>query len=84
METTIMADRFDQDDRIFLKEIVDVIPGWLIDYTALRTMDILRFQEQCRLDGSILEIGVFAGRYFSILLRSAQKLNSTIIGQCFT
>jgi predicted O-methyltransferase YrrM len=76
-----MADGFgDDDDRTFLNTVVHAIPGWLVDYTALRTMDMLRFQEQSGSTGSILEIGVFAGRYFSVLLRSARKLNSTIIG----
>src|SRR5206468_11729235 len=54
--------------------------GWLVDYTALTTMDILKFQEQTGISGSIFEIGVYAGRYFSILLRSAVKCGSVIVG----
>jgi hypothetical protein len=34
------------DDNSFLINVVHRIPGWLVDYTALTTMDILKFQEQ--------------------------------------
>ncbi len=69
-----------EDDNAFLINVVHSIPGWVVDYTALTTMDILKFQEQTRMSGSIFEIGVFAGRYFAILLRSALKSNSVIVG----
>src|SRR5690348_15404820 len=68
------------DDNSFLINVVHRIPGWLADYTALTTMDILKFQEQVGMSGSIFEIGVFAGRYFAILFRSAIKSNSVIVG----
>jgi len=68
------------DDNAFLINVVHGIPGWLVDYTALTTMDVLKFQEKTGISGSIFEIGVFAGRYFVILLRSAIKSNSVIVG----
>jgi hypothetical protein len=67
-------------DRGFLETVVHPIPGWLDDYTALRTMDLLEFQETSGLGGSLLEIGVFAGRYFSILLNSARRSEAAIVG----
>jgi hypothetical protein len=69
-----------EDDNAFLINVVHGIPGWLVDYTALTTMDILKFQEKSGISGSIFEIGVYAGRYFSILLRSALKRHSAIVG----
>jgi hypothetical protein len=69
-----------EDDSAFLINVVHGIPGWLVDYTALTTMDILKFQKQTGISGSIFEIGVYAGRYFAILLRSALKSNSVIVG----
>jgi hypothetical protein len=69
-----------EDDNAFLMSVVHNIPGWLVDYTALTTMGILKFQEQSGISGSIFEIGVYAGRYFSILLRSALKSGSVIVG----
>lgn len=53
----------------FLKVIVQPIPGWLEDYAALRTMDLLAWQNLSGNSGPLLEIGVFAGKYLSILLR---------------
>ena len=69
-----------EEDNAFLINVVHGIPGWLVDYTALTTMDILEFQEQAGISGSIFEIGVYAGRYFAILLRSALKSDSVIVG----
>jgi hypothetical protein len=69
-----------EDNNAFLVNVVYNIPGWLLDYTALATMEILKFQEQTEISGSLFEIGVFAGRYFSILLRSALNSDSTIVG----
>jgi hypothetical protein len=43
-------------------------------------MDILEYQEEHGIAGSLLEIGVFSGRYFSILLRSASRTNSRVVG----
>lgn len=68
------------DDKLFLEEYVAKVPGWLFDYTAARTMDLLRWQEEQKKEGSLLEIGVFAGRYFSILARSALRTGSRIVG----
>jgi Methyltransferase domain len=69
-----------EDDNAFLINVVHGIPGWLVDYTALTTMGILTFQEKSGISGSIFEIGVYAGRYFSILLRAALKSRSVIVG----
>jgi Methyltransferase domain len=69
-----------EDDNAFLINVVHGIPGWLVDYTALTTMGILKFQEHSGISGSLFEIGVYAGRYFSILLRSALKGHSVSVG----
>jgi hypothetical protein len=68
------------DDRSFVRELVATIPGWLEDYAALRSMDLLAFQEQARVTGPLLEIGVFLGRYFSVLLRAAVRTGERIVG----
>jgi hypothetical protein len=74
------ADAGGLDKRAFLIERVQQIPGWLIDFTAMRTMDLLDWQDEQAIKGSFLEIGVFRGRYFSILLRSAGKSGATAVG----
>jgi acyl carrier protein phosphodiesterase len=64
----------------FYHRTVCNIPGWLHQGTAIRTMDILEFQEDRGIVGSVLEIGVLCGRYFSILLRSAARASSRALG----
>jgi hypothetical protein len=43
-------------------------------------MDLLDWQEHNDLTGPILEIGVFAGRYLSVLLRAAKRKNERVVG----
>jgi hypothetical protein len=64
----------------FYNGVVCNIPGWLQQGAAIRTMDILEFQEDRQIAGSVLEIGVMCGRYFSILLRSAARVGSRAVG----
>jgi hypothetical protein len=70
----------DAGDRAFLHELVAKVPGWLEDYAALRTMDLLTLQERAPITGSLLEIGVAWGRYFALLLRSAVRTGERIVG----
>jgi hypothetical protein len=68
------------DNLQFQETVVDKVQGWLNRVTSLRTMDILRFQEESELAGAILEIGVLCGKYFSVLARSAQRTGSRLLG----
>jgi len=43
-------------------------------------MEILRYQEETKITGSVMEIGVLCGKYFSILARSAQRTDSKLLG----
>jgi hypothetical protein len=64
----------------FYHNVVCAIPGWLNQGAAIRTMDMLEFQEEQGMRGALLEIGVHAGRYFSILVRSAARTKSRVVG----
>ncbi|HEY0614055.1 MAG TPA: class I SAM-dependent methyltransferase [Candidatus Elarobacter sp.] len=66
------------DDAAFLAGVVTTIPGFLDDYAARRTMELLAYQEAAGIRGSLLEVGVFYGRYLSILLRSALRTGDPI------
>jgi hypothetical protein len=67
---------FDAADHIsYLENVVYKIDGWLLDYAALTTMRLLDFQHNIGAKGCLVEIGVYKGKYFSVLLRSG-KLNS--------
>lgn len=59
---------------------VEQVPGWLNRVTALRTMDILSWQSANGITGDMLEIGVFCGRYFSLLVDSAIKTGEHVLG----
>ena len=43
-------------------------------------MDLLDFQEQSNLFGSVYEVGVFRGKYFSTLVRSALCAKNRVVG----
>lgn len=64
----------------FHELVVDSIQGWLHRITSLATMELLSFQESQGDDGPIIEIGVYKGKYFSLLARSATRTNSKILG----
>lgn len=56
------------------------IPGWLDDLAAFVTIDILNSQETTGLTAGLLEIGVYAGKFFSVLWQSAYQTNSPLVG----
>jgi len=75
------ADRLiDKPKYDFLREQVHKVKGWLNDYAAIRTIELLDWQESQGMSGPVLEIGVFSGRYFSILLRSAARTGGVAVG----
>jgi len=59
---------------------VENIAGWLKKPAAFRTMDILAWQQKNQIEGGLLEIGVFCGKYFSLLLNSARAMRSPLLG----
>lgn len=63
-----------------LLESVKTITGWLEDYTALRTIDLLSFQDTQGIKGPLLEIGVYMGRYLAILVGASLPTNSRVVG----
>lgn len=64
----------------FWNNVTDNIEGWLIDYTAIRTMDMLQWQVKNDIGGSLFEIGVFKGKYFSLLIQSGLESSSKVVG----
>lgn len=78
----VVADTIDgfSSDYAFIQRVVDPIQGWLLPFTAARTMDLLAWQEANGVRGGLLEIGVFCGKYFSILLDSANRSDDPILG----
>src|SRR5215469_833997 len=68
------------DDRLFMATVVDRIEGWLDRFAALRTLDLLYHQEICGIRGSVYEVGLYHGKYFALLLRSAATTGDRAVG----
>ncbi|WP_213602883.1 class I SAM-dependent methyltransferase [Pseudoxanthomonas japonensis] len=68
------------DNARFQSEFVEGVEGWLERVTSMRSMDILDFQEANGYSGGLVEIGVYHGKYFMVLARSAQRTGERLIG----
>ena len=56
------------------------ITGWLDQQVARRTVDILRWQDANGITGNLMEIGVYCGRYFALLLHAALRQGNSVLG----
>ena len=68
------------DDRYGLYSEIEAMEGWLLKPAAHFTIDVLAWQEEQQITGGILEIGVYCGKYFTLLTNSALRANSSILG----
>jgi len=68
------------DKEAFLERVVDPMTGWLNRYAAKRTIDLLAYQESNEVAGSLYEVGLYHGKYFSLLARSAAITRSNLVG----
>jgi hypothetical protein len=68
------------DKNEFLRTVVQGMVGWLDSYAARRTVDLLEFQERIAVSGSLYEVGVYHGKYFSLLVRSAALTGEKALG----
>lgn len=73
MNTSMVRNRF-------MTEVVDQIEGWLDRFTAKRTFDLLLAQERAGVDGALYEVGLYHGKYFSLLIDSGIRCGSRIVG----
>lgn len=65
----------------FIDEIVSSIPGWLVRDAAYLTRFLLKAQESVTV-GSVMEIGVYGGKYLSVLYEASRTDPScrTVLG----
>ncbi|MEM6609320.1 MAG: class I SAM-dependent methyltransferase [Pseudomonadota bacterium] len=68
------------ENRYWICDQAAQIHGWLEPVTARRTTDILHWQGARGISGNLMEIGVMCGKYFSILLDSAERRGNTVLG----
>lgn len=64
----------------FLQQVTDRIEGWLDRFTAKRTFDLLAAQERFGVAGALYEVGLYYGKYFSLLVHAGVRAQSRIVG----
>jgi hypothetical protein len=64
----------------FLEAYTNHIPGWLERYAAVRSLDLLDWQDTHGVRGPLFEIGVYAGKFLSLLMRSAVRSGDAVFG----
>lgn len=67
-------------DAEFLSQVTSRLEGWLTDDDAAVTADLLRLQEGWAGDAPLLEIGVYCGKYLSLLMQSAARSGGHVFG----
>lgn len=65
---------------VYISQVVEPLQGWLYPYTAIRSCDLLDWQVANEVPGALLEIGVYAGKYLSVLMRSAHQRGDPVVG----
>lgn len=70
----------DKDDRRFLTKEFSRIDGWCLDEAAWLTAALLQGQLDEGRAGPLFEIGVYKGKYFSLLTHHARKAGVTAFG----
>lgn len=75
-----MSSLFSYSHAEYHDKVVALNEGWLIRYAAMATMGLLDYQDSQGTRGVLFEIGVCAGRYFSVLMRSGHRSGDPVIG----
>ncbi|MGB8854657.1 MAG: class I SAM-dependent methyltransferase [Pirellulales bacterium] len=70
---------FDADEE-FLGQVTRRLEGWLTDDDAEVTAGLLRLQEVAEGDAPLVEIGIYCGKYLSLLIASAARTQSRVLG----
>jgi hypothetical protein len=70
----------EKSDAEFLRSVTSHIEGWLFEPADQITQCLLRKQETDGSKAPLLEIGVFAGKYLSLLIAAAERTGSKVVG----
>lgn len=70
----------DDDDIEYIKTSLPKVNGWCLDDAAYLTCCLLSKQSLCGYGGGIFEIGVYEGKYLSLLYQRARRLNLPVTG----
>ncbi len=72
--------RLTSDDVTFIAEKLPAVQGWLLDDSAYLTSALVRWQVVAGAVGGIFEIGVFAGKYLSLLYHLTDQTGERVLG----
>jgi hypothetical protein len=64
----------------FINQKLPSVQGWLLDPAALLTCGLVRMQASAATAGGIFEIGVFAGKYLSLLYHLTESTGEPVVG----
>ncbi len=67
-------------DAAFIHGKLAPMPGWLNDIAAAATFALLRAQDGIARDGGFVEIGVYGGKYLSVLARHSLADGAMVLG----
>lgn len=67
-------------DAEFIRRVTARLEGWLTADDAAVTVELLQLQEVWAGDAPLLEIGVYCGKYLSLLMHSASRTGSHVFG----
>lgn len=67
-------------DAGYIDRVTRRLEGWLTADDAEVTADLLRLQEATEGDAPLVEIGVYCGKYLSLLMASAARTRSRVLG----
>jgi hypothetical protein len=70
----------EQRDIDFIKTKFSEVEGWCLDDAALLTFGLMESQTKLKCDSAILEIGVYKGKYLSVLYNRAQRTGQPVVG----
>ncbi|MCP5119937.1 MAG: hypothetical protein GY953_54765, partial [bacterium] len=67
-------------DLVFIGNQFSLIEGWCLDNAAYLTTALLNYQARRQWPGGVVEIGVFRGKYLSVLYRKARARGAKTLG----
>ena len=70
----------EQQDIDFINTKFSEVDGWCMDDAALLTVCLMQAQTKLGYDSAILEIGVYKGKYLSVLYNRAQRTAQSVVG----
>lgn len=63
----------------YIRDTTQSIPGWLIPYAGRVTAELLATQASMGVHGAMMEIGVYGGKYLSVMYDDARSTGASLL-----